>query len=426
MSPATLRHKALLAAVRLRAATSEHTLTGYIDGTKFDRVIGWAYDTKDPKKRVTVDLYCGGKLISSAVAGQYRADLKAAEIGDGRYGFACEFPGITTCTTKTVSVRVRSTPLLLELNHAEVFDVELTPAPFITYVAIDTVNNCNLRCPFCLVDYSKVTHTELMSEETFERLLTLIDYVDDWGFWMSCLHEPTLHPKFNRLLDMVPRTRRKDVLFTTNLARPLDEATFAGWADSGIDHINISLDSMKPELFAVLRKFGRYEVFQQNLDRMASVFRQFPNPPKLRYITMAFKSNFDEITDIIRVSHERWLSYENEIRYTYNFQHIPDEFRNTHYLDKEDWAVLDERLAKLPYNHYVGPPPDEYEEKLQQTIDYDALKLVNLSTRRKIPRPLQLRARPDGKVFAIGHEDVCAVDIRSLEDPPKFFRELLS
>ena len=36
--------------------------------------------------------------------------------------------------------------------------VEPPPPPpsMIEYIAADIVNNCNLRCPFCLVDYEKV------------------------------------------------------------------------------------------------------------------------------------------------------------------------------------------------------------------------------------------------------------------------------
>ena len=33
---------------------------------------------------------------------------------------------------------------------------------------------------------------------------------------------------------------------------------------------------------------------------------------------MAFKSNLDEIPTLVERCHRRWLSYENEIRYTYN------------------------------------------------------------------------------------------------------------
>ena len=95
---------------------------------------------------------------------------------------------------------------------------------------------------------------------------------------------------------MIPRDKVKKVWFTTNLAKPLTVETFEEWARSNIHHINISVDSMNPERFAVLRKFGRYEVFKKNLDLLAKVFGQFEDRPKLRYITMAFKSNLEEIT----------------------------------------------------------------------------------------------------------------------------------
>ena len=78
----------------------------------------------------------------------------------------------------------------------------------------------------------------------------------------------------------------------------------------------MSLDTLVPERFAVLRKFGRFDVFAANLDRLAAAFRRTPGAPALRYITMAFKSNLDEIPEIVRVSRERWLSTDNTIRYT--------------------------------------------------------------------------------------------------------------
>src|SRR5260370_9304665 len=97
---------------------------------------------------------------------------------------------------------------------------------------------------------------------------------------------------------------------------------------------------MNDELFAVLRKFGRCKIFHQNLDRLAKVFRQYPEAPKLRYITVAFRSNFDEIPKIVEHSHTHWLSVENEIRYTYNIAHIVHECRREHYLPKRDWLIV--------------------------------------------------------------------------------------
>jgi len=239
---------------------------------------------------------------------------------------------------------------------------------------------------------------------------------------MSCLHEPTLHPKLNHLLDTIPADARKKVWYTTNLSRPLDEATFEAWAASGIHHINVSLDSMQPELFAVLRKFGRYEVFKKNLDLMTSVFRRAPNPPKLRYITMAFRSNLNEIAGIVRHSNEHWLASENEIRYTFNVGHIADEFRKEHYLRKDEWPVLTEKLAGLPYNYVISYPPEPYEEIIQPMVDWESWKPEATPPRQIFQSPLRLRARPDGHLAVDGHEHKFGININSLPDPAAYFR----
>jgi sulfatase maturation enzyme AslB (radical SAM superfamily) len=49
----------------------------------------------------------------------------------------------------------------------------------------DVVNNCNLRCPFCLVDHSNVKKTGVMSETTFRNLMRLVASVPDGHFYLS-------------------------------------------------------------------------------------------------------------------------------------------------------------------------------------------------------------------------------------------------
>jgi uncharacterized Fe-S cluster-containing radical SAM superfamily enzyme len=263
-----------------------------------------------------------------------------------------------------------------------------------------------------------------MTVDTFRKILDLVDCVADEGLWLSCLHEPTLHPKLNDFLAEIPAPARKKAWFTTNLTRPLGEEFFTTWAQSGLHHINVSLDSLNPELFAVLRKFGRFEVFSQNLDRMTEVFRRYPEAPKLRFITMAFRSNLDEIPKIIHHSHERWLSSENEIRYTLNFQHIADSFRKEHYLRKTDWPSLTEKLSKLPHNYTIVYPPDGYEELILPSYNFEALTPAGPQSGRRLKRPLGLRARPDGRIIIVDNGAQYGVDIRTLADPVQFFQSL--
>jgi molybdenum cofactor biosynthesis enzyme MoaA len=399
-------------------------VSGYIDKAEHSTVMGWVWNSDHPDQRLTVDAYLGAKIVGSAVADQLRPDLASAGIGDGRHGFSCYVqPRGLANRPIDIQLKVRENGCFLKFHHQK--NIRLDPTVFLNFIAADIVNNCNLRCPFCMVDYSAVTKTELMSEETFVSLLRLIRSVPEGGFWLSCLHEPTLHPRLNDFIELIPRDCRKKVWFTTNLARPLSEKVFEGWARSGLHHINISLDTMNPELFAVLRKFGRYNVFEANLNLLAKVFQSVPGAPKLRYITVAFKSNLAEIPRIVEHSSLHWLSSENEIRYTYNMEHITDQFRKEHYLDREDWPGLTARLNQLPYPYVIDcPPGDGYEEIIQPSANYFDIRRIKPETKPVFVHPLSLRAQPDGTLLVVRQESQFGVNIRSLSDPVTFLREL--
>jgi MoaA/NifB/PqqE/SkfB family radical SAM enzyme len=301
----------------------------------------------------------------------------------------------------------------------------------IEYVAADIVNNCNLRCPFCLVDYDKVRNTQLMDERTFRALVRLAPVLPEEGFWLSCLHEPTLHPRLIEYLSWIPVDQRRKFWFTTNLARPLPDTLIEGLAQSGLHHINVSLDTFDAQLFAVLRKHGRLSVFRNNLDRLVAQFRRNERAPALRYITMAFRSNRDEIPDLVTWMNESGLASQIEVRYTFNTWNIAQEFRVEQYLRDEDWDALRARLDALPYTNCVlGVPPPGYAQK-EPTLSanwFDTYKdpenVRTLPMERPFPTPLQLRARPDGRLHLSGQEHRFTVNVADLEDPIGYFEEL--
>jgi len=165
-------------------------------------------------------------------------------------------------------------------------------------------------------------------------------------------------------------------------------------------------------------------VFEQNLKTMAQVFRRYANPPLVRYITMAFKSNLNEIPTIVRETHEKYLAYENEIRYTYNVQHIADEFRRQHYLHKEDWNELDQKLRRVPYRYGIAFPPENgYEETIQPSANYFDIQ-PNLFPPTPISLPFALRGRHDGTLMVEFHEQQFRVNANSCEDLVGFFKNL--
>jgi molybdenum cofactor biosynthesis enzyme MoaA len=298
----------------------------------------------------------------------------------------------------------------------------------IEYIAADIVNNCNLRCPFCLVDYDQVKSTNLMSEETFKSLIRLAPAVPNGGFWLSCLHEPTLHPRLADFITLIPQDQRKKFWFTTNLTRPLPDSLIETIATSGLHHINVSLDSFNEELFAMLRKHGRLKMFRQNLDRVVEAFSRVPDPPFIRYITMAYRSNMAEIPAMVRWMNESGRAAEIEIRYTFNTSNITEEFRREQFMRAEDWAALKKSLRAQPYNNYVlGLPPDNYDTEAPYIpVNWFENVPPTPPPHRSFTRPMQLRVRPDGRIHLSGAENVFAVKVGELEDPIAFFEDITS
>jgi hypothetical protein len=292
------------------------------------------------------------------------------------------------------------------------------------FIALDIVNNCNLRCPFCVVDYSRVNKTDLMTEETFRRMLLFIDTVPEAGFWLSCLHEPTLHPKLSAFLTMIPREARKKVFFTTNLTRALSEGEFALWAESGIKHINVSLDTLDAALFPALRRGGSFAIFRKNLDTIARVFRQYPDAPKLRYMTLTFRQNRHEIPEIVRQTHERYFAFENEIRFPYNMSHFTDQFRREYFPHASEWIELTASLKNLPYRYVVSPPPDlGCEAPIPSGNNFDLGGETGLPMQAPT-LPLGIAGRHDGTLMVDTCEQRYRINVNFHPDPVGYFDDL--
>ena len=64
------------------------------------------------------------------------------------------------------------------------------------FIAIDITSNCNLRCPFCLNDFSKIKGNYSMKPDIFKKAMELLPLTFANNFFVSCLFEPFLHAEF--------------------------------------------------------------------------------------------------------------------------------------------------------------------------------------------------------------------------------------
>lgn len=404
---------------------------GYVDERSTRHVAGWVRDLDRPGYRVEIEVVledaAGPRVLHRGVADRFSKHLVTIGIGDGQHGFYITWDvPLTEAERDLVSVRVA--------GHAA---LELAPAlrsafwP-IAHVAMDIVNNCNLRCPFCIVDYTDTKRTKFMSDAIFDAALRLLPYVGPANFWLSCLHEPSLHPKLLDFIDRVPRQYRDKLFYTTNLAKRMPESYFAALADSGMHHINISIESFDPAVYERMRQGARHRIFQENWDALLAAFAAAPSPPKLRYNMMAYRSNKADLPGIVQTLLDEKRAWQVEARFTYDRTHIPAAFRAAEFLDAAEWQELQAALAHHdPERVLLVLPPEQITDPSSQRDDETRQFEPAAAPWHVAPRPLQISMNWEGVMRVYGWEPsgdrrpdrfVCyaQANIGMLPDPLRF------
>jgi molybdenum cofactor biosynthesis enzyme MoaA len=418
-------------------------IIGHLDERSDRHVAGWLHDVDDPAARldyeVVLDGPDGAKVLDIGVADQASVALVQLGVGDGRHAFTAVFPrALPADEIARVSVRAAST------------GQTLPPAPElrtvfepIGHVAMDIVNNGNLRCPFCVYDYTGVNRTKVMDEATFDATLRLLPYVTDGNFWLSCLHEATLHPQFERFIARVPPEWRRRLMFTTNLAKRMPDSYFTLLADSGVDHVNVSLESFDPAIYERLRKGARHRIFQECWDNLLGAVAAGSAPPRLRYNLMAYRSNHREIPAMIDALFADKRAFQVEVRDTFPEPHIPQSFRDAEFMDAAEWTWLEDQLARYPADRVIllGRPPRAADGTAAASKSDDPAEPYVVTARvkgippRGVPRPFGLRIEWDGTLFVYGeqpgaagetprHEHFVITNIHRLRDPLGFLMAL--
>jgi sulfatase maturation enzyme AslB (radical SAM superfamily) len=390
---------------------------------------GWAWMRDWPEERLgfQVVLETTGEILAQGIAGEFKHGLSGKGIGDGAYGFWVHFDRpLDAAEHSSVVVRVGNR------RHALPRERRLMTAyEPVLQVAMDIVDNCNLRCPFCLYDYEGVRTTHFMAPETLNAALRFLPYTRDGEFWFSCLHEPTLHPSLTHYIDRVPRELRRKLFFTTNLAKRMDESYFAWLAGNGMHHINVSIESRDPALYERMRKGARWQIFLENWNRLIATLDVADRPTPIRYIAMAYKSNLRELPDLVSYLLEHRRAKQVELRYSYNVPHMPPSFREAEFLDDADWTWLATALAGFSPDQLdlvrpptlIPAPPTATNAEIQhapaELLPGRALFRLSWDGRLKA-----LGVRASSRYDAVQEETIFEGNINDIDLPEVFLRTI--
>ncbi len=223
------------------------------------------------------------------------------------------------------------------------------------YMRISITDRCNLRCIYCMgpggVDH--VPHKDIL---TYEEILEVVKCGADLGISKIRITggEPLVRKNLSYLIREIKKIPGiEDLAITTNgillskYARELKKA--------GLKRVNVSLDTLKPELYNGMTRGGELEKVLKGIDVAMGYGLK---PVKINTVLMK-GFNDDEIIDFLNLAHNkkihvRFIEYMPIGKHDvdYNDRYLPLNFV------KESAESAGYSLT--PIKHPLGAGPAEY------------------------------------------------------------------
>ena len=173
----------------------------------------------------------------------------------------------------------------------------------INYLRISVTDRCNLRCVYCMPEEG-IIHRQPRDILSFEQIYRIMEVAS--GLGVEKVRITGGEPLVRKDLPALVRQLRtisglKEICLTTNGVHLADYAF--SLKDSGLDRVNISLDSLNAEKFSRITRGGSLEGVLKGID---AAFSAGLVPLKLNVVLLKGFNN-DEILDFAELARKRPL-----------------------------------------------------------------------------------------------------------------------
>ncbi|KAL1131669.1 hypothetical protein AAG570_011282, partial [Ranatra chinensis] len=170
-----------------------------------------------------------------------------------------------------------------------------------TYLRISLTEKCNLRCHYCMPE-DGVKLTQRPKLLTTDEILTLSGLFVRQGVRKIRLTggEPTVHKDLLYIIDSLKKLSGLETVAITTNGLTLTKQLVA-LQRAGLDHLNISLDTLKPDKF---EKITRRKGWQRVIAGIDLAIQLGFHPVKVNVVVMR-NFNDDEILDFVEFTKDR-------------------------------------------------------------------------------------------------------------------------
>lgn len=221
----------------------------------------------------------------------------------------------------------------------------------IEYLRLSITDRCNLRCQYCMSDkdIEFLPREELLTPEEIERVINIFASLGIKKIRLTG-GEPLVRRNFGIILDKINSIPDIEEISLTTNGTFLEE-NISSLINKGIKRINISLDTLKPELYHELTRNGSLDdvlagikkAVQLNFDRI-----------KLNIVLIKGK-NDSEIMDFVKFSEK----YPVDIRFI-ELMPIGEGKNFTPISNDEILEIIKKERDLYPVTEKIGSGPATY------------------------------------------------------------------
>ena len=228
------------------------------------------------------------------------------------------------------------------------------------YIRLSITDVCNFKCGYCLPDGYKIDKSDNRTFIHADEIGRLAKALSELGVSKIRLTggEPTVRKDFFEIIKIIKKNSGiKKTVITTNGYR-LDKIA-KNIKDSGLDGINISIDSLNPETFKIITGH----------DRLPEILKGIKNLQELNFNNIKINAVLLKGINDSEKDFDQWAEFikDNEIDFRYielmqtgdnldyfNKYHVSAK-KFTNYLNSNNWIVQTFGKDAGPSKNYLNP-----------------------------------------------------------------------
>ena len=176
--------------------------------------------------------------------------------------------------------------------------------PLPTFLQLEPVGQCNLRCRMCPVQFRHdgppYGPLAFMPFEDFQRIVG--GFPELRTLHLQGLGEPTMHPRF---FDMVAWASGRGIVVSTNSNLTIwSERRARQCIDSGLAELHVSLDAATPAIYEHIRVGAHFPKVLRNLRRVMAARAAAGSALRVRIVAVLMRENLRDVPALVRLAAE--------------------------------------------------------------------------------------------------------------------------